>query len=535
MIKQRICALSGALLLILGCTGCAPLDFFFTQNDNSAASVNEHKELRYDTEAVKQRALAMQDLFNTADMDARIQSGIEELLADVDKAYAIYVHAEMDYYADWNNKDLSLLSSQTYSDYCVVNEIVSWIFTHGSTKSRYCPMFRPYVDEEWSAYYLATPLNRVITSARSDAASTGELLDQYYDTAYDSSLTPEDIPATNHSCAQLYLDTLKRYDTKDCLYGSFARDYKPEQASAAYEYIAEHFVPIYRALYEQLLSDPRFDALDNGEFGNLDAYETLREYAPKLSPEIAESVEKLFSQPYFRSVSGTGCYDGSYTVELASEHTALMYTYLNGTYYDLTTVVHEFGHFHADWRSATPILITQNCTDLAEVQSQGMEMLFTQFYDALYSENSRFMELITLYGILDSVISGFAIGEFERDVMTHIESYKAEDVADSFAAIAENTLLGRDLFEISHLFEQPGYYISYGVSALAALELYTQMQSDPAAASEMYAKISARSSTSGEHLLVQSLAECGFSDIFDETTLVQISDVLKDRITALSE
>ena len=52
---------------------------------------------------------------------------------------------------------------------------------------------------------------------------------------------------------------------------------------------------------------------------------------------------------------------------------------------------------------------------------------------------------------------------------------------------------------ISHLFESPGYYISYSTSALAAFDLFDDVNNDPYKALERYEKIAKISCNSGEY------------------------------------
>ncbi|MBP0976341.1 MAG: hypothetical protein J6P20_09775, partial [Oscillospiraceae bacterium] len=47
-----------------------------------------------------------------------------------------------------------------------------------------------------------------------------------------------------------------------------------------------------------------------------DPYDLLKQYAPKLSPSIAESADKLFSEHLYTAAEGLNCYDGRFTLNL---------------------------------------------------------------------------------------------------------------------------------------------------------------------------------------------------------------------------
>ena len=136
--------------------------------------------------------------------------------------------------------------------------------------------------------------------------------------------------------------------------------------------------------------------------------------------------------------------------------------------------------------------------------------------------------------MLDSVISGFAICEFEYEVMQKSKNCSAAKVLEIFDRIHGEADLGMELYQCTHLFENPGYYVSYGVSALAALEIYGGMQKDFSAAAAQYERMAQISPHSGEYKLRAALAKAGMSDIFAEDTLDAVANTLSERIAALT-
>ena len=87
-----------------------------------------------------------------------------------------------------------------------------------------------------------------------------------------------------------------------------------------------------------------------------------------------------------------------------------------------------------------------------------------------------------------------------------------------------------ELYEVSHLYEQPGYYISYGVSALPALEMYTVVMQNPAEACAVYNDLSGYSCLSGEHAFRDVMQRCGFSDYFDTASIMHLSEKIQGLI-----
>lgn len=508
------------IAVFLAVTVCIPLcccDFsdLFQEPETSEA---DHAEQRYPISELKEQVEAYQKSWSDSAETPDLQSQIEAVQSAVDEAYAIHCRAQIAYYADWHNDDLDALNLQCTEDYYVADEIASWFFANGYQFSAEPDLFQDYIEEDDLKYYASNSLNRVIAHARSSADSESERIESYYDLAYDDTA---DISVTNIRCANIYLDSLKELDVSDALYAYYNRDYTAAEASAAFQMIKERFVPLRDAVVNMLLDSA--DELLQQELAD-DPYDLLQKYAAKLSPSIAESAEKLFSEHLFTKAEGVNCYDGSFTINLPNEQTGLMYTYLSDSILDLVTVTHEFGHFHSDWRDKTPICLQSMNLDLAEAQSQSMVTLFMPYYPEIFKDNAEQMQLLVLLDLLDSVISGFAVGEFEYQVTQRLDDISPAETAALFSSLMKECSVDLEFYEVTHLFEQPGYYISYGVSALPALEMYTIVQTDPDKAISVYDHMSRCSCLSGEYGFREVMQSCGFSDYFTTDEIGRLAD-----------
>ncbi|MBR4201477.1 MAG: hypothetical protein IKQ91_09460 [Oscillospiraceae bacterium] len=515
MVKKRIIALCLSVLTLLPLCSCEYFDFTDASSaEDASAQDSAVNELKAEIEQ-------LQDDWTYQGNEAEIQTVIDNLLLAVDVAYAKMERANAEYYADWSNAELKQAYQQADSDYQIIYHMVTWAIVNGYRKSMYASVFEPYYTDDGSDnYYIMNTLNRVMKYARRDAAEYDSMLNDYYDTAYSDEI---DADETNLKCAKLYLDTLKTYDTSHYLYDIYGRDYTAEEISALYPLILERIVPMKEAVAEKLevLKDTYYDTYDQ------DAAELLKTYAPKLCPEIAESSEKLFSESLYIAPKGDNCYDGGFTVAFPNEQSGLIYLYMDDTIYDLINFTHEFGHFHSEWRETTPIYLRSNEKDIAEVQSQGMEMLFLSFYPEILEDASDYYELIALYNILDSVVSGFMVGEFEYQVMQKSDQMDAEDVVALFEQMRSEATFEPDLYQITHLYEQPGYYISYGISALPALQIYTIMKENLDSAVQIYEKISELPSSSGDISYISAMEECGLPSFLETESVDQLADDLQ--------
>ncbi len=521
-LKYAAVGMAGLLVVSLG--GCSlPL------LESSLAEESEAQEPRYDITALKERAEALRDCWDEPDQEAHIESEIKAILTAVDEAFAISMRSEIASDADWSDDSLNDMQKKAYQDYNAATDIAGWVFTNGYQSSRYSDIFEPYADLENLGYYISHGLSRVIANARSDASSSKELLDEYYDTAFDEKNDPDDSDETNRSCAGLYRRSIEAYESSDSLYQFHNRDYTAADVKRMYQEIVEKIVPLQTLLDEALaMTEPDDYSLRD------DPYSLLKKYAPRISEKVAESSEKLFAEHLYTVPEGDRAYDGSYTVAFPNEQSAQIYTYLDGSFYDLLTVTHEFGHFHSDWRETTPVYCQVTNMDIAEAQSQCMEMLFTSFYSDIFGDDAVYYELLALYSLLDSIAAGFSVGQFENETVDNQDTLTNEDIIELFDSYAEECNLGHEMYEVSHLFEQPGYYISYGVSALPALQLYALMQEDRSAAVSIYDKLSSISYAAGDYSFNEAMLECGFESCFASDMIDRSAELVRARIDELT-
>ena len=86
---------------------------------------------------------------------------------------------------------------------------------------------------------------------------------------------------------------------------------------------------------------------------------------------------------------------------------------------------------------------------------------------------------------------------------------------------------------IDHIFIYPGYYISYGVSALAAMELFSDCVNSPETAVEMYSRIAHLPANDPDIRFRTSLSECGFSDVLTIEYIDKLFDEIVNFINSL--
>lgn len=536
---KRYLAAAVALTVAVTCTGCELGDTIMKKllGIEDHTLTEEQQAARFDIDGLKQKAEALSDTWTRPEKEAELREELDAMVADLDAVAEVYFTHEMAYYADWENPSKDAMYGQTYEDYYVAFEIFYWVLCNGYSKSAYDELFAEYLgadaeNKDLLNYYTTTSLDLVIRYGQSDSSYYSGALDDYYEISGDTSMDEED---ADLQCAEMYLDNLKTYDCGNYLYDYFARDYEAADASALYERMLTELQPLYDELYYLIAEHPYYEDLYTDAFGVEDMFGTVQKYTKEISPELERSAQKLIDEEWYMIGQGDACYTGSYCISIPGQEKALLYIYQSEQYYDLYTAVHEFGHFHAEWRDDTPLFFQENCVDIAEVHSQGLSMLYTAFYDEIFGEAAEYLELVTLYDLVDSIVCGLAVGEFEYRVMQQLDDITPEEVVELFYEINEACNTGYVLKDISHLYEQPGYYISYAVSAIPAMEIYQTMQDDFGAAVAKYEAIADISSNDGKYRIRGALEECGFADIFSHDTMESIADEVRSAIDGFEQ
>ena len=85
-------------------------------------------------------------------------------------------------------------------------------------------------------------------------------------------------------------------------------------------------------------------------------------------------------------------------------------------YYDIFTVVHEFGHFNSVYHDDTPALYTNINMDVSEIHSQGLELLFYPYYEQMYPGMGSAMQFYAVYEMFNHILLSCAFDEVENAV-----------------------------------------------------------------------------------------------------------------------
>ncbi len=222
--------------------------------------------------------------------------------------------------------------------------------------------------------------------------------------------------------------------------------------------------------------------------------------------------------------------EGAFTTTIGDRS----YCYYGPGYASTNTVLHEAGHYFASRYTdlnAIPL-------DLAETHSQGNEWLFAKFLGENMSAK-RYGALLDymLYEDIAMILICLMVDEFEQFVYTtDVTNFTARDfdaimnrvTAEYFPGVnVSETLADMNSYWRAVVVDQPVYYVSYAVSSVAAMSLFTMAQEDYDAAMAAYMKLCMEPLEDAGFL--GNIQAAGLYSPFDETFYQQLKQLLEER------
>lgn len=345
----------------------------------------------------------------------------------------------------------------------------------------------------------------------------------------------------NESVAEIYIELIKLrreiaeemgYESYiEYAYDGLGREYEPEELEEYTAAVKAKLVPLYKELNEK--GAFYYMYYDLREVGEAETMSILSSAAEKMGGDIYDSLQFMKNSGLYDISGGEAKLDASYVTYLDDYNVPFLFSKTYGFADDILTVGHEFGHF-VDYYINYGSDISN---DSAEMFSQGMEYLLLE-----YIGNEELAAELTHFKLLDALylyVSQLSFNDFEERVyalsdkeltVDNINAIYAEVAGEyGYAEDYDSELLPYLWIDISHLFEQPFYVISYCVSDSAAFGLYELELENPGKGLAAYMD------------LVDVCDEYGFLELLDNEGLPSplsadavslIADTLRSRLAA---
>ena len=318
----------------------------------------------------------------------------------------------------------------------------------------------------------------------------------------------------------------------DYAYACYGRDFTPEDAKALHTAVKKYAVPLFLKMNSDkdfLMSEEYSDYL-YGQYFLPDTLLTFEQMAENFSPKLSEACSFMLEKGLYALGHDANNMEGGFTTYFDAYRSPFLYVDWMDSSYDVSTLIHEMGHFTNYYYLEEELFGAVDPLDLSEVDSQGLELLFFPYYEEFYGEAADAARRDKLSDFLYSLIGGCMEDEFQQYVYSHPD-LGLEQMHIFYGkllkeyGISELYVMPQEYWVcIPHTFQSPLYYISYAVSALPALELWELSRTDYDAACATYWQLLERSPMTS---FLTALEESGLSDPFDEDLVGEICSCIE--------
>ncbi len=453
-----------------------------------------------------------------------------------------YKNSEVLFYADYTNEAMKRANQDAYTGYMDCADAYS-IYLRDILSSDYREAHIAEVGEDnalmYADYLAMTDEQKALNEKEK------ELQDRYTTLAGEEY---ESYEATAEVMAPLYLELIDVRNQLAESYGYddyptyayenlYVRGYTPEDARRMEELVKGNLSGLY---IDSLLSMTEEDYNAYYKYPDISQDGLLglmQEYLPAMDSQLGESLDYMLASRAYDIEYRDTKYAASFTTMLNSYGVPYLFSQPTegSQVYSLDTLVHEFGHYHSYLNDPTyytedGYIYSLDDLDVAEVNSTGLELLFLEYYPELYGEDAEALQRGILSNILSNVIYGCIMDEFQQRVYTTPE-LTADGISEIFYEVFNDYMnhIYIDDYSyylwavVNHNFDAPMYYISYGISALAAFQLWEEAQTDFDSALARYMELTAYGTDVDFKAL---LKVCGMKDVFEESYLDSLYSTL---------
>jgi oligoendopeptidase F len=219
-----------------------------------------------------------------------------------------------------------------------------------------------------------------------------------------------------------------------------------------------------------------------------------------------------------------------YCTNLSGYDAPFIFTYWEDDFRSTTTLVHEFGHFYDFWLHYDT---SSSNLDIAEVYSQGLELLMYPLYDTLvdYAEEAELDNLQSM--LINVLIYQCALEDFQLRLY-ELDTFDADVLGSLFGEVLKDYGLGAggsdgSWMEVWHVFGAPFYTISYVTSLIAALQIWAISQDNWETGVETYLDLIHADQQQPFTALLESV---GLAPVHRRGTLQQIAAHYKEVFSA---
>lgn len=324
-------------------------------------------------------------------------------------------------------------------------------------------------------------------------------------------------------------------------YENYEREYTDTDIMCYEEYVKKYIVPLQRKLKNGITST--HETIYENYNKTSDAIEKYKEYYEEyfkeVSPDMYEAYEYLneFNLIYLGYNENQA--NMSFTTVIPEYDLPYIFINCNNKLSDLNTFIHEFGHFYSYYISDTYSLHSD--PDYTEIISQANELLFEdKYYKEMFPNGYETLMKFKIVEKLDNIIESAIQYKFQREAFK-LDEINYDTLSTLYRKIfyefsysmgnLEGFIKPEDYWALySHSFVAPLYYLSYGVSTLPALEIYSVSLEKRENGIEVFNTIA---KYDYDTTFISALMDSGLYSPFEEEAYIKIVRMIK-KITNIT-
>ncbi len=264
----------------------------------------------------------------------------------------------------------------------------------------------------------------------------------------------------------------------------YQRDFTPEDIQAFHQAVKDGGFYDAASDLMALASAEMNQELYYGDYTGDDTVAMVEGYIGRMSGEMAEAYGYMRSHGLYDIKDGPYKDGSGYTTILASYGAPFFFNTPAGFFGDFTTMVHEFGHYNHFYWVVADLESKTKSNDLAEVHSQGLELLFSHWYEDIFGEGAQFATDFLMANLVKVICEGALHDELQQYAYT-AENVTLEQINQKYKQLCVEYGMASqddprdeilDWVQVPHTFVNPCYYISYAVSSAGAFAFWLDAQ-----------------------------------------------------------
>lgn len=275
--------------------------------------------------------------------------------------------------------------------------------------------------------------------------------------------------------------------------------------------------------------------------------EASRKMYDSLSPEIGEFFSNMVDAESFDVASAPNKISGmGYCQKLMKKgYYPFIFGNCNGTETDVSVFTHEMGHawqlYHSSLQNYT-VLLYDMALDAVEIPSKTMELFTYPYAEYFFGKDADKFRKSHFRNALCDIAANCTIHEFNTYAYTHVGSSFDELVSAmrnieksynpdiDYGELDTYNVQGTDLMRNMAVYCFPRYVISYSLSEMCAMELFSRMRTDPKGAWDAYMKLC---TSGGTRSYPDTLAQAGLQPAYNEGSVKKAVDFARSVLKTL--